>query len=133
VGEVSEQQTTPTWRDVEPVAPLPFALKLLDRRGDGAHYHAPLSGLSVIVSAAIEDDGHAWGHLSVAMPTRLPSWTEMRALKDAFVGDREAVTVHPRQSNYVSIHRFCLHLFWRLDGTWPLPEFSGVVAGRRTI
>lgn len=126
-------QTAPTWRDVQPVAPLPFGLKLIDRRGDGAHYLAQPTHLSVIVSAAIEDDGNAWGHLSVALPLRLPTWSEMRTIKNAFVGDREALTVYPREANYVNIHKSCLHLFWRLDGVWPLPEFSGVVAGRRSL
>lgn len=123
----------PTWQDVQPKTALPFGLKLVERQGDGAHWVAPLSGLSVIVSAAVEADGHAWGHLSVALRNRMPAWSEMRALKDAFVGDREALTVYPRSSNYVNIHRHCLHLFWRLDGVWPLPEFSGVVGGVRTI
>ena len=121
-----------SWRDVEPKAAMPFALRMVQRQGDGAHYLAPTK-LSVIVSAAVEDDGHGWGHLSVAHPNRMPLWSEMRALKECFVGDREALTVYPRSGNYVNIHKHCLHLFWRLDGTWPLPEFSGVVGGMRTI
>jgi hypothetical protein len=79
--------------------------------------------LSVIVSESIERDGRVWLHVSMSRPTRLPTWSDMRRVKDAFIGkERKAIQVFPPDSEYVNQHPYCLHLFCCLDGD-VLPDF----------
>jgi hypothetical protein len=83
------------------------------------------SGLTVICSDAIHD-GDWWRHVSVSRPDRLPSWNDVKAVKQAFIGDRYAFMVFPDKAHYVSIHDNCLHLFATHDGDNGnvLPEFT---------
>lgn len=113
--------------------PLPRGWRLeRDGLDGGLYYHE--SGLVVILSGAREMDGKRWLHVSCSRSSRLPSWEDMRLMKDTFIGpDRYAVQVLPPRDRYVNIGAFVLHLFSPVDGPWPLPEFSGVVAGRRTL
>lgn len=86
-------------------------------------------GLRVIFSATTEADGKRWIHVSCSRPTRLPSWTDLKNVKDVFVGgDRLAVQVLPRRQDYVNYHPYVLHLWSCLDGD-PVPDFrrNGVV------
>lgn len=83
-------------------------------------------GLAVIVSGNVEEDGKRWLHLSVSRRSYMPTWTDLRRVKETFLGDRYAAMVSPPPSVYVNIHPYCLHLWCCLD-TWPLPEFSGLL------
>jgi hypothetical protein len=99
------------WREVE-------------RRTDGSRYLNELTGQSVIVSLE-EHNGTKWLHVSTAFPTKLPSWFELREVKDLFIGrNREAVQVLPPEKEYVNLHPYCLHLWARVDGTRLLPDFT---------
>jgi hypothetical protein len=93
------------WRRVEPVAQVPHAL-VFERK----------CGLRVILG--VEDHGTGrWLHVSFARSYRLPGWDDLREVKDLFVGpDKLAVQVLPPADQYVNAHRFCLHLWRRLDG-----------------
>jgi hypothetical protein len=102
---------------------LPSWLVQVDRRLDGAIYQSR-DGLACIVSAAIEDDGKAWLHVSISYKDRLPSWEKLREIKDIFVGkDRTALQVLPKESKYVNMHPYCLHLWCCLDGD-VVPDFT---------
>lgn len=91
--------------------------------GDGAKYVRP-DGLSIIVSGSFELDGKRWLHVSCARADRLPSWEDLRAVKDQFIGkDKLAVQVLPPQEKYISIHAYCLHLWHCLDVD-PVPDFA---------
>lgn len=80
-------------------------------------------GLTVICSIARERDGREWLHVSASRPNRIPSWEDMRAVKDIFVGTtRKAVQVFPRVDEYVNDNPNVLHLWCCLDGD-PLPDF----------
>jgi hypothetical protein len=109
--------------------PVPQGWRL-ERDGlDGGQYYQPSMGLAVILSGAREADGQRWLHVSCSKASRLPSWEELRLVKDTFIGpDRYAVQVLPPRSRYVNIGKFVLHLFSPIDG-YPLPEFSAVVPG----
>jgi len=112
--------------------PLPKGWRMAKDGLDGAAYRHE-SGLVVILSGAREADGNRWLHVSASRPSRLPSWEDLRLVKDAFIGpDRYACQVFPPQDKYVNIGPV-LHLWCPVDGGWPLPEFSAVIAGRRTI
>ena len=79
--------------------------------------------LQVIVTGSRERDGRRWMHVSVIHRDRLPTWDELREVKDWLVGrDRLAVQVLPPAGEYVNVHPNCLHLWHCLDGD-PVPDF----------
>lgn len=101
------------------------------QRVAGSPFNSPISSawkkigddVAVLVSESVEADDRIWLHVSVSRPTRLPSWSDLRRVKDAFIGkDRKAIQVLPAQSEYVNIHPHVLHLFACLEGD-PLPDF----------
>lgn len=71
-----------------------------------------------------------WEHISVSTPNRTPTWAEMCFVKDVF-WDKEDVVIqiHPRQSEYVNYHPFCLHL-WRPVGV-EIPCPPSIAVGPR--
>lgn len=81
-----------------------------------------------------EHDGKVWRHLSVsvARPPRLPTWDELRQMKELFLGDAKAVMVFPSKREYVNDHPHVLHLF---SGPDELPDFRSeyTVNGRPSI
>lgn len=84
------------------------------------HINMPLS---VICTGNVESDGKRWLHVSCSRRNRLPSWEELRLVKDTFIGkDRKAISVLPCEGEYVNDHPFVLHLFSCLDGDG-LPDF----------
>jgi len=74
------------------------------------------SNLQIVAS-----DGGGWDHVSVSLRTRCPTWDEMCAIKSIFFLDEETVIqFHPAKSEYVNVHKFCLHM-WRpqsLEEVW---------------
>jgi hypothetical protein len=106
---------------------LPPGWVLNQEANDGALYDAmdgPDRGLRVIASAALEEDGKWWLHVSASRYNRLPSWEDLRRVKDIFVGPNAvAYQVLPMQSEYVNINPFVLHLWHCLDQD-PLPDFT---------
>ena len=91
---------------------------------DGRRYYNPLLQLMVILSARVEQDGRRWLHLSCSHQRRVPTWTELREIKDVFFGpDRYAYQVLPPGSHYVNINPRVLHLWHCLDED-PLPDFT---------
>lgn len=109
--------------DVAPrVLPPPW-IELV-RGEDGAAYRNSFTSVQVVVSAARERDGKRWLHVSVSRPRHLPTWDELKSVKELFVGkDRYAVQVLPPEAEYVNLHPRCLHIFACLD-EWPLPDFT---------
>ena len=82
--------------------------------------------MTVIVSGRIELDGRPWLHVSFAHGRHLPSWEELRLVKDAFIGKgKQAVQVLPAEAKHVNFNPYCLHLWHcaslRGDG---LPDFT---------
>jgi hypothetical protein len=91
---------------------------------DSGAAFASAEGIVVIVSAGIELDGRRWLHVSCSGAKRLPSWDDLRAVKDIFIGrDREAYQVLPKAEKHVNIMPHCLHLWCCLDGA-VLPDFT---------
>jgi hypothetical protein len=79
--------------------------------------------LLVVWSGRTEADGKRWVHVSCSRPSRLPSWGDIREVKDAFIGrERRALQVLPPAAEYVNIHPNCLHLWHCLDGDG-MPDF----------
>lgn len=94
----------------------------------GENYGAfmvPFEGRDLRVIAS---DGMGWEHVSVSLRNRTPNWREMCLIKDLF-WDPEDVVIqfHPRASEYVNFHAFCLHL-WRPIGV-ELPTPPAIMVG----
>jgi tricorn protease-like protein len=105
--------------------------RLLKQNPDGEMY-LDNSGMSVIVSGEIKE-GKRWVHLSFARKTRMPSYADIQRVRIVFLGDdNTAIMVWPPKDRYVNLHPYCLHLWSCLDGDG-LPEFSGLIAGVRSI
>lgn len=78
--------------------------------------------------AVVVSDGFGWDHVSVSTTSHVPSWEQMCFVKDVFFGPEEVVMqLHPRASQYVNYHPFCLHL-WRPQFE-PIPEPPAMLVG----
>jgi hypothetical protein len=75
-------------------------------------------------------EGLGWQHVSVSLPDRCPTWAEMCRIKGLFWGPEDVVMqLHPRESEYVNDHPYCLHLWRPLEGEIPSPP-SWMVGGK---
>jgi len=62
------------------------------------------------VIASFEPDG--WNHVSVSLAHRNPSWNEMCFIKDLFFDEEDlCLQFHPKKSEYVNLHKHCLHIW----------------------
>lgn len=69
-----------------------------------------------LISSGDVDGPEGWEHVSVSHPDRCPTWEEMAEIKSLFWRDDETVLqFHPRRSEYVNTHNYCLHL-WKHAG-----------------
>jgi hypothetical protein len=85
-------------------------LRLLDRTANGVAYQTR-NGMKVLVSLDPTPHG-LLRHVSASYPTRLPSWDDLRLLRDAFFPpDLDVIQVLPRAGQYINVHAYCLHLF----------------------
>jgi len=65
----------------------------------------------------IASDGEGWERVSVSIPNRVATWTEMCFIKKLFWDEEDAVIqIHPPKKDYVNCHPYTLHL-WRKCGT----------------
>lgn len=77
----------------------------------GRTYMNRALGLRVIHSYAYVDD-QWWDYISVSRARRLPTWEDLKLVKDLIIGkDREAIQVLPKEEEFVNIHPHCLHLW----------------------
>lgn len=76
----------------------------------------------------IFSNGEGWDHVSVSLANRCPTWDEMCAVKERFFEPEDCVVqYHPRASEYVNLHAYCLHLWRWQDGEFPRPD-TGLIA-----
>lgn len=63
-----------------------------------------------------------WEHVSVSMPNRCPTWSEMTKIKNLFWGeDVTVVQYHPKKDEYVNNHKYCLHMWKKTNEEMELP------------
>lgn len=77
--------------------------------------------LDIVVIESIDkmNDGQRWHHLSVSRHDKLPTWKELRRVRDAFLGEEtEAIHAIPNKADYVNVHKYCMHV-------WALVETPG--------
>lgn len=100
---------------------LPAGWEKAKSGADGAAYRND-HGLYVIISG-IEIDHKRWIHVSVSRKSRLPSWSDLKVVKNLFIGlEKKALQVLPAHKEYVNLHPYCLHLWHCLDGD-SVPDF----------
>jgi len=84
------------------------------------HYQA---GAMMVIAEVELVDGKLWMHVSTSRAGRLPTWEDLRLVKDVIIGrDRKAIQVLPSEAEYVNIHPYVLHLYAPLEED-PLPDF----------
>ena len=104
------------------VLPASWTVETWDPKSGSGSYRGP--GLYVITTVAREDDGKRWLHVSFSRKDRIPSYEDLRLIKELFVGrDRLAVQVFPAARKHVNYMETCLHLWHCLDGD-PCPDFT---------
>lgn len=89
-------------------------------------FRIPVAGskrpLCVIASAGDGPGTHGWDHVSVSLPSRCPRWEEMDLVKRLFFHPHEvAMQLHPPESDHISNHPYCLHIWRPIAGEIPLP------------
>lgn len=84
-------------------------------------------GLHVIASSGSMTGSEGWDHVSISLPTRCPDWNEMCMIKDLFFyPDEVCFQLHPAESDNISNHRFCLHIWHNKSKPVPLPPSTMV-------
>lgn len=102
-----------SWRDVTPKGFAPFGKAF-----------ASTAGLRVILSAEQRPGDDKWLHVSVSRDNRLPSWEDLKDVKDLFIGqDKTAIQILPKTSEFVNYHKYVLHLWCNLDKERYVPDF----------
>ena len=102
---------------------LPAGWRLIYPLIPNAQCYASKKGLRVIITVEVHE-GQKWWHVSVSRENRLPTWQDIRKVKDLFVGaDEKAIMVLPSDDEYVNVHPYCMHLYCNLNRD-PLPDFT---------
>lgn len=79
-------------------------------------------GLKVIASSGTIPTSNGWDHVSVSLPNRTPTWEEMDKVKRLFFLPHEvAFQLHPEESDHISNHRYCLHIWNNIFQPVPMP------------
>lgn len=84
--------------------------------------------LGTEILRCVVSDQMGWGHVSVSLPHRCPTWDEMSFIKGVFWREDEcAMQLHPPQNKHINFHPHCLHIWRPVEGTIPQPpkEFVG--------
>lgn len=96
--------------------------KIVEKRSDGLACRRA-DGVLAIASGILLEGRH-WIHVSVSRRSRLPSWMDLKAVKNMFIGpDRRAIQILPAQKEYVNFCKYCLHL-WACVEEDGLPDFT---------
>lgn len=81
---------------------------------------SPIDSVNMCVIAC---DGEGWEHVSVSRTNRCPNWIEMEHVKRLFFLPTEVcMQLHVAESDHLSYHPYCLHIWRPNDGREiPLP------------
>ena len=55
--------------------------------------------------------GGYYKHVSLSYAERLPSWEDVKKVKEIYFGDEFVFKVLPKKEFYINAHPYCLHLF----------------------
>lgn len=97
---------------------IPLRGDMGDARNGAFKIPSPVMGMLVVLCSA--DEG--WDHVSVSLANRTPTWAEMDWIKRAFFEpEAVAMQLHVAESNHISFHPHCLHLWRPWSPAIPLP------------
>ena len=85
---------------------LPDGWTVLQRFGDGNAYQYR-NGLRVIVTTDEFDDCREWMHVSISRKDRIPTYDDLKFVKNTFAENRFAYQVFPPLDQNINIHDFC--------------------------
>lgn len=92
------------WRELDVKLPFP-----------GARAYGNRDGLRALTSIEPRGDKQ-WAHVSCSRGDRLPTWEDLKLVKEVFLGDVMAYQVLPPKAEWLNVHEFTLHLFHCLSG-----------------
>ena len=76
----------------------------------------------IILTVMVAPMSELWQHVSVSTHRRCPNWPEMCKVKELVWGDDVTVVqFHPKKTEYVNNHQYCLHLWKKRDTEYALP------------
>lgn len=88
--------------------------------------------IKIMAADGKDEEAQGWEHVSVSCPNRTPTWKEMCWVKDQFWEEEEVVfQLHPRKSEYVNVHPYCLHM-WR-HNVVPCPAPPSIFVGPKDV
>jgi hypothetical protein len=88
--------------------------------GRAGLFRVPVRHPDVLRVIASAEEG--WEHVSVSLPHRCPTWTEMCRVKELFWDDDDCVMqLHPPKADWVNNHPYCLHLWCPVGVEIPRP------------
>lgn len=106
--------------------------------GNSGIFVIPHYRISDYVFLCMVSDGMDWEHVSITVmkknkqADRTPTWAEMCWLKDLFWDKEDCVMqLHPPESEYVSTHDFCLHLWKPIGEKIPMP--NSLMVGKKDL
>jgi hypothetical protein len=95
--------------------------------GWNGHFLIPMEGDIWLVRIS---DGWGFRHLSIsnAQSRKLPSWTVMCRMKEAFFSDEDwCVQYFPPKTEYINDCGWCLHLWQPLNDPLPTPHWRWAI------
>ena len=109
-----------------------YRIKALSSESDGNNGAFFVKFLKTNVTLkVIVSDGMGWDHVSVSLPRRCPNWEEMSFIKDLFFSEEETVVqFHPKKTEYVNNHPYCLHIWKKQNVEIDLPP--SILTGIKT-
>lgn len=102
---------------------LPDGWTVVRPWGDGNAYQYR-NGLRVLVTTADFPDGRDWMHISVSRADRIPSYEDLKFVKNTFAEHRTGYQVFPPPADNINLHPFCLHIWVPLTGPPVTPDFT---------
>ena len=81
------------------------------------------SNMRILASSGKDQEpGMRWDHVSVSHSDRCPTWEEMDFVKRLFfLPDEVCFQLHVAESENISNHPYCLHIWRPLEASIPLP------------
>lgn len=82
----------------------------------GRAFRKETSSLTVLSSLDDMEDGVVALHVSVSRAKKLPTWEDLKAVKNVFMGPEvDAFHIIPAISDHVNLHNYTMHL-WTVWG-----------------
>ena len=119
------------WKD-HPIAPSS------EIDGSNGFFLIPHFRINNYEFRCLMSNGAGWEHCSITVARigkpadRTPTWAEMCWLKDLFWDKADCVMqLHPPESEHISTHNFCLHLWRPINEKIPTP--TSIMVGRKDL